>query len=359
MAKPLEMIMGSIPMTTAAQTVTRGIPTKLPPAFYRVTRRVRGNQVAYQTRAGGRAAAKLVQYGAPSVLVGGSAPSEAAAVLIHSFEHERYPMQMLNNLRSGDPMLQQMAQDDIDAKTGDFMERYNTLRVAAIGSLLGNGRIWFDGNGEFLPTSAGAVTTLNAGIPANNLNQLNGIIAASWALAGTDIISHITNLKKVALQTTGMPLKHVFYGSNIPGYLAANTAIKSYLTAAPALAQALYTTGEIAPGFMGLEWHPVYESFTVSAGGTLSETYGGDYVGFTPEPSPAWYEFVEGSYLVPSSVEVQPTVQAAMANLREVTGKFSYGTVAHDPVGIVHYAGDTFVPIIKNPAAIYIADVTP
>lgn len=359
MAKPLNLIMGSIPMTTAAQGVVRGIPAALPASFYRTTRRVPANQVAFTKRDGARAAARLVQYGAPSVNVAHGPSSEGAGILIHSFEHFRHPLPVLMNLRSGDDNLQAAAQDDIDNKTADFMERYNTLRVAAIGSVIANGKIWFDGNGEFLPTSSGAVTTIDYAIPANNLNQLNGIIGASWATASTDIIGDINAIKKVALQTTGYPIVHAFYGENIPAYIAKNDTIKYYLQGVPQLAQQIYTTGQIPAGFMGLQWHSVYEAFTVSAAGTLTETHGGDFVAFTPEPNTGWYDFVEGGYLVPSTIEVQTSVEGAMRNLRPVSGKFAYASIAHDPVSVVGYAGDTFLPLLKNPNVLFIADVTP
>lgn len=359
MAKPLSLIMGSIPMTTAAQTVQRGIPSTLPPSFLRVTRRVSGNQVAYNNRAGGRGAARLVQYGAPSVNVSQIGPGEGAAVLIHSFEHTPFPLTTLINLRSGDDMLQQMAQDDIDQKVADFMERYNTLRTAAVYSLFRDGKIYFDGNGELLNTSSGAVTTINAGIPAANLNQLGGIIAASWGTAATDIIAQVNLIKKAALQAGKRPLRHAFYGANIPGYLAANTNIKGFLQSSPALATSLYQSGEIAPGFMGLEWHPVWQSYFVNSAGTVVEPFGGDSIAFTPEPDPGWWEFVEGSYLVPSSIEIQQTVDSALRNLRQVSGKFAYASITHDPAGVVAYAGDTMMPLLKDASQVYIADVTP
>ena len=36
---------------------------------------------------------------------------------------------------------------------------------------------------------------------------------------------------------------------------------------------------------------------------------------------------------------------------------FSYAQVTTNPVSLQHFAGDTFLPIVKNPAAIFIAEV--
>jgi hypothetical protein len=36
---------------------------------------------------------------------------------------------------------------------------------------------------------------------------------------------------------------------------------------------------------------------------------------------------------------------------------FSYGQVTHDPPGVCTWMGDTYMPVLKNPNAIFQADV--
>jgi hypothetical protein len=63
--------------------------------------------------------------------------------------------------------------------------------------------------------------------------------------------------------------------------------------------------------------------------------------------------------MVPRSIDVAGDALTAVNNLSIVYGKFSYGVPTHDPVGVKHYAGDTFLPLLKVPSAIFQVDVTP
>jgi len=358
MAKTLSEIIGGIPMTTTAQTVTRGIPNYIPPSFFNVTRRVVGNVVKYKKVAGSRKLAREVQYGAPSVLATKTGVSAASASLIHSFEHVQYDYLMLQNLQDANGVVQAQAVDEIYRQNADFVEEFNSLRTASVVSLLANGKIWFDGDGQMLFSSSGAVNTIDFSVPANNQNQLNGIIAASWATATTDIQGQIQAIKRNSLETTGYELRHAFYGINIPSYLTTNNSINKYLSGNPSLQNKLYGGGEIGDGFQGLTWHPVYSSFGTDANGTVREFVGPDSVTFTPDPTPDWYEFVEGSMGVPRTVDVM-TGPPNANTFDTVYGKFGYAVPTHDPIGIKQYSGDTFLPLCKVGGALYIADVTP
>lgn len=354
----LSQLIGGIPMTATAQTVTRGIPNYIPPSFFKVTRTVTGNSVKYKKIAGSRKLARQVEYGAPSVLSDKIGVSLASATLISSFEHQPWDYLTLQNLLNENGVLQAQAQDEIARQTADFAEEFNSLRTAAVTSMLANGKIWFDAAGRLLYTSSGAAVTVDYSVPANNLNQLNGIISASWASASTDIQGQLMAIKKQARKSTGYPLIHAFYGQNIPGYLTTNTSIQKYLVGNNALQNKLYGGGEIGDGFAGLQWHPVYASFGTDVNGNNPDFFGADNITFTPEPSPDWYEFVEGSAGVPVTVDVVAPANA-LDNIMTVYGKYGYAVPTHDPVGVVQYAGDNFLPLAKVGGALFIADTTP
>ena len=361
MSKPLQQILGGANMTGVIQSVKSGLPNLLPAGFTTPTRKVVGNTARYRKVDGNRELARLVQYGAPAALVGRRGVTETAVSLLHSFESIQHDPLVLQNLtRLDSEELQALAVDEIDRQSMEFKRRFENLRLCAIYSALSDGKLWFDAGGNLLFTSAGAAVTVDYGVPAGNRDQLGGIIGASWGVAGTDLIGDVQAIKKAALQTTGYPLAHAFYGANVPGYLANNTAAKAYITGTPALATQSYTSGEIPAGFAGLKWHPVYAAFGVDGAGTVTEFFGADTVVFTPEPSPDWWELIEGSYLVPTSIgKISEDPASSAASLSMQFGMFSYAKVTDNPVTVEHFAGDTFLPVLKVPAAVYIADVTP
>jgi hypothetical protein len=52
-------------------------------------------------------------------------------------------------------------------------------------------------------------------------------------------------------------------------------------------------------------------------------------------------------------------MMAALGNFTQAQGAFSYAKVGHNPPGVEHFAGDTFLPLLKNPWAVFLADVVP
>ena len=183
--------------------------------------------------------------------------------------------------------------------------------------------------------------------------------ANAWATAGTSIIQQVTAIKKQQAQAGKQPLMHAFYGANIAKYVAANTSAKELINNTPALAQSYYNTGDLPDGFLGLRWHPAYSAYALDGSGGVSSIFGDDTIVFTPDPNPQWYQFHEGSYMVPRSVDIVADAAAAARQLDIVYGMFGYAKVGHDPVSITQYAGDTFLPILADASQIVIADVTP
>ena len=100
--------------------------------------------------------------------------------------------------------------------------------------------------------------------------------------------------------------------------------------------------------------------FFADAAGVNQTFFGPDDVIFLPEPDPTWWEILEGTYNVPTSLgNVSSDGNSAMTDIQEVNGLFNYARINEDPVTVKHLAGDTMLPVLKVPKAIYIADVTP
>lgn len=359
MSKSIESILNFKNLTGIIQNPKGGVPNVLPPAFITRGRTVRGKSATWFEVTGNRQTARLVQKNAPSVRRNLKGVTERSATMLHTHEHVIHDSNVLEQLKNMDnPTAQEFGMQTIATETAQAGLYVDNLLLSSVYSVLSKGAIYFDGDGNLLPTSSGAVTTVDFSVPANNQNQLNGIIGASWATNTTDILGDLQAINRVAAQTTGYMLEHAFYGENILGYLLNNDQVQEMLKTRSDMAGA-FMQGVIPNGFMNMQWHPMSLAFFNDANGTNQAWFGADQVTFTPSPTPDWYEVFQGTHAIPTSVGVASTVDDAVRNIQEVGGKFSYAKVIDDPVGIEHHYGDTVLPTLKVPGAIFIADVTP
>lgn len=360
MAKSLEQILGYVPLTGLIQAIKTGIPDNLPPSFTSTKSEVPGNSGRYTQVKGTRRTARLAQYGSPAVKRELKGVESKDVKSLHTFEQIEMDPLTLQQLRNYDNYdIQRLGIQEVDRQQSEFAVYFDNLRLSATYSMLANGKIWFDSSGNLLPTSSGAQVTVDYGISANNQNQLNGIITASWATANTDIPSQLRNLRIRAAELTGYPLKYAFYGVNIPSYLTQNNYVLDYLSRNPNFAQRFLEVAEIPDGLFGLTWVPVYTSFFEDSAGTNQTFFGSDTVVFTPEISREIYELLEGTFMVPRSFNAAANMAAGIASLEQVTGRFAYAVPIHNPPTVQMLAGDTFLPVWKVPDAIFQADVTP
>jgi len=356
-----ENLIGSV------QQVLGGVPENiLPPQFLSVTDRVEGKTGEYTMAAGTRETARIVAYGSPARQRVMTGVKKVPISLLHTFESLPADPTVLMQLQSEDSNVRQdMGRQTIARNLADFGVRFRNLRVSCVYSVFKYGAIYFDSEGNLLPSSTGAYYTIDFQIPAGNKDQLNwdgygDIITASWATAGTDIITDVRQIKAAAQKKTGYVIRHCFYGPNMPANLLNNTAIKALIAASPTLSESFANApGEVPQGLLGLQWHPIADAFFVDADGAYQSWFSGDEAVFTPDPSPDWWGVMEGTYPVPTTLDVVNDMMAALGSFTPVQGAFSYATIGHNPPGITHFAGDTFLPLLKNPWAVFLADVTP
>jgi hypothetical protein len=256
---------------------------------------------------------------------------------------------------------QQDGIEEVSRQIQNFKQVFANARIMATMSMLFKGKIWFDDDGNLLPTSSGEFHTVDYNIPANNMNQLNGAITASWAIAATDIAGNIRNVKQASIRTTGYEVKTALYGKNIPKYFtSSNDAVKYYLARNPQKNEQFLATGEIPPGMFDIDnWIPAWKSFYEDSTATVQSFVDDDAIVFLPEVDQSQYEMMEGTFQVPKTF--QPTINPAspMSDYEEIQGMFAYSVPSHNPPSATIYVGDTYLPIWKNPQSIWIADVTP
>jgi hypothetical protein len=367
MALSLEEILGFVPLTAYIETVKAGVPKLLPPAFYarNPAFRVLGDKTRRIEVAGTRKNARIVPYGAPPRQIEHLPLSGRDIRLIHTEEKLQFSHELFLQIREYESytVMQKLAEETRRQVSAE-VTRMENLLASSVHVLIANGKLWFDTDGSLLATSSGADLEIDFGVPAANLNQLNGIIDASWALSTTNIPLHLKRLRERARFTTGYPLKYALYGKNVMSHLLRNQFVKDYLVSLGGAdrAKAFLDSGEIPSKMFDFEWIPMNETFFDTEAGVTTEVWGEDTVVFTPDPSDQnVYGIYEGSYPVLKQFSMSADVIGQMSNWDHEYGRYGYGfpSFPPNPLGLFGVYGDNFLPSLHNPAAWFIADVTP
>lgn len=366
MSLDVRSILAGRNLTGVIQAIKPGLPEDCLPSelFDSSPSVVEGDSGTYYKVNGSRKTAKLSMYGSPSRRRTLSGVTEQPVKLAHYTENVEIKAATLVNLESEDGSRQRLGESEVARQVEEVRQIMDNTRVAMLASAILSGYLYADGDGNILPSSSGATLTVDYGVPAGNRNQLDvfgagAIISASWGTAGTSIVKQIQLLKKAARKKTGYPVEIALYGENILDYFLNNTQLKEIINRNPGY-QAAFSQGEIPDGFLGLDWYPAYQFFYDDKDGTLQSILGADGIVFMPRPDVTWFEWKEGTYPIPSEVGIAgKDLSAALASVRLAQGMFAYGKLTDDPVGVTMVYGDTVLPIIKVPNAIFIADVTP
>lgn len=357
--RTLQEILGYRTLTGVIQTLPGGIPADvLPPEFLSLTAPTEQNQGKYRKVSGTRQTARIAHYGSESQRRELKGVSEVPVTLLHTIEHQFHQVHTLLSLQSIESETQQsLGAQEVARQTGVFATLFNNLRIAAVYSAVLTGYIYFDSAGNLLPSSSGAAYTVDYGVSAGHRDQIGGLVDVKWPTASANIPKQLADIMDNSIVTTGYPLAHAFYGKSVLGWLLANDMVKAAIAGNVSWQQA-FLQNTIPNGFMGLKWHPANPAFYVDKDGTVQRFMDADHVVLTPEPSREWYEVLEGSYAVPTGLgTVSSDAAASLSQFAKVYGKFSYAKVLDDPPCIKQVAGDTFLPVIKVPDAVYILDV--
>jgi len=336
----------------------------LGPEFFTPTKSFPGDKGNYIKVDGTRKTARLAAYGSPSRLRSLVGISEIPVTLMNTAEHIFFSPTIMMQLQSiNDEGMQKMGIENVGIEVGQFARYFQNLRDAAVFSALCTGYIHFDNEGNLLPSAAGAAVTIDFGLPAGNRDQLDvlgagDIIDATWSAAGSDIVQQILNLKGASVQLTGYRIKYAFYGKNIVGYLQGNTALSKYLENQKADLAKTIAGGEVPDGLLGLIWKPLHEAGTLMHDGNFKFWCPDNTVCFSPVPSPDWWGFLQGGTPVATDIgTVTPDAVSMIDSINTEFGMYSYCVVENDPCRIKMVSGDVFLPTVKVPKALFIADI--
>ena len=362
----LQDVLGGPNLCGVIQGTSTGIANVFPAGFYQVDKTVDRDTGTYTRVTGTRTTARMAAYGSPSQHRSLKGVESVPVKLIHTVESILLPVgDYLNLLSADDGAAQQRGIQEVTRQVRSFRANFDNLRVAALTSMLFQGAIFSDGHGNLLPSGNGARTIVTFAVPSGNAGRLDPlgtgapILDASWDDPTADVDAQLLALRQAAARASGYPLRYAFYGRNVPTYLTANAKLSNYFVRNAGDDASYLSSAEIPSPLLGLTWLPAHDAFYEDANGVLQPLVGDDQVTFTPEPTPDWIGWLEGTYPVPTSVGsvTGDAAQSLRANVTTAAGLFAYGVLNADPVTVKMVAGDTFLPVLKVPSAVFMATV--
>lgn len=362
----LQQVLGYKTLSGVIKAVKPGVPRPLPEAFYAINKRVMGNRLEYKQVNGTRRVARQVDRQSPAQEFTPSGVSKKIAIMPSYKEMLSLDPHDLENLMSDDGMLQELGRDEIARQIEEIGQVLMNSQDSAVHLMLcGGGKLYFGSEGQLLPSSSGAVITVDASIPASNLNQgleIDGstaIVTASWGTAATSIMKQLNVLKTTALQRTGYPIDTAVYTDDIVGYMMANTEIQAIMQS-NAMLTSSFESGVIPNGFANItNWVNGSSMMWQSDDGTVNSVLSGDNIAFLPAMERSWFENAEGSAFVPAGGVFDDAEGAVDALGVPVQGKYAYSWVTKNPVAAKALCGVVHLPVVKVPGAVYFLDVTP
>lgn len=364
MAYSLEQIFGWMPLTESLRATSSGVPNPFPAELFNVKpqNRILGDRGKYIRISGERRTAPLAKYGAPARRHSFRDVGEQDVRMMHSAFSFPISMVMLAKLRAFEQYTQDEGMDFIRYQIDAAAKLHMNTRIITAASVLRYGAIYWDNEGNLLPSSSGAYETYSFNVPATHQNQCNGNVPSSWALANTDIPGSIRNLRQYAAEETGLPLDTCLYGKEVPTFMSQNNYVQSYLSRNAIMNERFTTSGEIPDGLFGIKrWIPVYTTFFEDQNGNNQLIWDDSLCVFMPDLSQPdkmdWWAMFEGSYPCPRSLEVQRDAIAALNNFEIVYGMGAYTAVDLRPPSLEVTHFDTWLPGLRNEKAIFQAEV--
>lgn len=377
MSRAIQDILGWVALTRAVEAVRDGVPNPFPNWLFTVRGedKILGNSVKFNRTYGSRETARVVEYGAPPRHRELQDEELSEVKFLHTGEERQFSPNILSMLRDYE------SYDNANKAKRLVANNVKTLgtmmansRIVAVATTLARGNVYLDSGGNILPTSSGAQKTISSQIDSNNIGTVvhadgstGNIFGAtgqgSWANTSTNIPKQLRNLQESAAMDHGYVPKVALYGKNVVEYLSQNDYVLDFLARTPGMQSVGIKDNTIPDGLFGFTWIPVWTaSYTKRAdSGTLTKTslWPADGVTFLPDQSDAgsFWSMFEGSYEVPTNLNITGDAMSAINSLKTVYGAFGYGRVTLSPVAVSTVFGDTFYPAVKLLDVVYIADV--
>ena len=264
--------------------------------------------------------------------------------------------------------LQQKGAATVAAVQEEFIQRARVRKEAIIASIMAYGQVGFDANGNvIIPTVDSLSGTLTAGSGAvitadftvadghrGNLTSAGTAISNMWSNSDAKIVDQLEQIRYNA-SVAGVPRPtEITVNELSKKHLRDNAQFKEWAKESN-VAPDTILRGEMIQGLWGFDWHFVGGTYT-DVNGTTVDLVPQTHAIIAPPVGP-WLRAVNGLTLVPTSLDTQTDVGAALAALTDVYGEYSYAKLDHNPATLYLYGGDAFGMAFANPNSVWMPNV--
>lgn len=350
-------LFGTNLLSTQITNPSGGLQAGFPTGFLSVTKPVNGNVTSWTVVGDTRDTGTITAYGNPATRRNLQAKSLGKAVLMHTSDQIAIGQEVLNEILTPSGVNDDRGEMEIARQTSQTALHILNSRVASIVSMLAGTGVYVSDKGQIVDsTYSGAVQHVDFGIPAANTGNLGGIITAKWDIAATAIATQFENIQRQRIINGTPPLRYCGYGPGVMDALLNNTIVAKMLTANNVRVD---TSTQVIEGLFGMIWYPLTGNFLKStAAGAFVNPFAKKVV-MHPQPTRDWYEMQEGSYVLAGSgtAAFENNASEIAKSLVKVQGAYSIAKWETNPMSIVQTYGDTWLPVMYQPSAIYIPTV--
>lgn len=296
-------------------------------------------------------------FGAPAKVIQLAEASERVATLFYAYNKIQMKGTVLNAIREPNSQaLQQMGKTEVARQMNKFRVRHQIYKEVVLGQVLGQGKVYFDGFYNPLPSSSGAKLTVDMGVDATHKTDLDGLVTALFSETDTDIQAILDSIRNQAENEGVEEPTEIYCNAWNKQYLRNNESFISWAQASNQDAAAVLRGG-IIEDLWGWNWHFIGGKWK-DGSGNKNATFPIQSALICPAPGP-WLKATAGKSILPTSLDIKADPDEALASAVDKYGPFSFAKLDFDPASLNMYMGDKFGLHFADPGAVWIADAFP
>ncbi|MCY2966293.1 MAG: major capsid protein [Planctomycetota bacterium] len=342
-------------LTASYQQLPGDVATPFTDVFYHDPEEVDDNTVRSMYDPADMAAAPGNQPGAEARVVTIGNASERVFNLFYSFNRTRLPEDIMKAIREpASYQLQKKGATEIGRVLAKFRARQIRFKELVIAKILTKGVVYMNALGQVLESSTGAAQTADFQVPAANQGNAGGLVTGLFSTVGTDIPAILESIVDQALTNNVPAPRHLWMNKSNLSSLRNNTKFQTWAANNEGPASQILR-GQMIEDLWGWTWHFVQSKYENSSGSMtpyIPATGVGSVV-LTPDPTGPWVKATTGLNLIPKTLDLATTVDAALASIDQVYGAFAYAALNHNPISIDAFLGDKFGLHFNEPGAVW------
>lgn len=284
--------------------------------------------------------------------------------IIVSFNKIGMSLDSLRALRHpSERFLQKKGVEEVRRQVQTFAEKQRRLRFLAMAKAFTGSIFIQNSTGSIVESSGDGTRTVSTGVPSSHTGALSkatlgvstqlgagNIIANNWDTTDADIFSQLEELSRAAM-LSGLPRpKHVWVTTEAKSWIREQSTFQEWAQVSPAIAEGVLR-GDIVENLGGFTWH-FWDGSYQDADGVIRTYLDPLKALITPEPG-KWMAAAEGISIVPTDLNVGQSAEDRLNSSQEIQGEFSYAKIKDDPMELMVYYGDAFVPAFRQPEVVW------